>query len=82
MHATLHITHNSTCACIQNLQHLILCIKSNSECACIQDLQQLVRLVAPLLDQLQRYDNSILEPCHRAAALQALIRRVRDRLIS
>lgn len=48
----------------------------------VQELQQLVRLMQPLLEQLQRYDDAVLKPSHDASTLQALVRRVRDRLIS
>lgn len=48
----------------------------------MQDLQQMVRLLRPLLDQLARYDDAVLRPSHDTSALQALVRRARDRLFS
>ena len=47
-----------------------------------QDRQTLVRLLQPLLDQLSRYDDSVLKPSHDTAALQGLVRRVRERLLA
>lgn len=49
---------------------------------CMQDLQQMVRPLRPLLDQLARYDDAVLRPSHDTSALQALVRRARDRLFA
>ena len=46
----------------------------------VQDLQQLVRLMQPLLAQLQRYDSAVLEPGHDAGTLQVLVRRMQAHL--
>ena len=49
---------------------------------CFGRVCMLVRLMQPLLAQLQRYNSAVLELGHDAGTLQVLVRCMQDRLSS
>ncbi|KAK9788145.1 hypothetical protein WJX73_001060 [Symbiochloris irregularis] len=73
----LYIVENALAIILHHMLH-----PKASELGSARDLQQMVRLLRPLLDQLARYDDAVLRPSHDTSALQALVRRARDRLFA